>query len=300
MSVRTPILFCIFNRPKLTEQVFAQIAYAQPQQLYVISDGPRDEEEAAVVKQTREILNRVDWNCEVITHFSEVNLGCAQRMASGIEWAFEQSDELIILEDDCLPSNTFFSYCDQLLERYRDDPRIGMISGDNFQPNPTSNNSYYFSRWPHIWGWASWKRAWQYFELNVPPQLDPNVVAQFESAEEAAFWESAFGQIQRGELDTWDFSWTYSFWRENLLAILPERNLVSNLGFGVSATHTVDANSKLANLKRFEIETLHHPERVERNVSADRYTWEKIMAPPKPVPAISKKRRWYQSFLKTG
>ena len=244
MSLETPIALCIFNRPELTARVFEAIRCAGPKQLLVIADGPRENQpgDAEVVEQTRKILDRIDWPCEVKTNFSPTNLGCRVRMATGLTWAFEQAEELIILEDDCLPDPTFFSFAQSLLNRYRDVPQIMMISGDNFQPGPTSNNSYYFSRWAHIWGWASWRRAWNHFDLEIQSwpetKISGSLAEQVDSPAEYQYWANVFDQVHQGQIDTWDFSWAYALWKQNGLAILPELNLVTNLGFSDSATHT--------------------------------------------------------------
>ena len=158
-----PVAFIIFNRPDTTERVFAEIANAKPPKLLVIGDGPRTGRpgEAEKVAATRAIIQRVDWDCKVLTNFSEVNLGCKKRVSSGIDWVFEQVEEAIILEDDCLPDITFFRFCQEMLERYRGDQRIGMISGDNFQfGRRYGDDSYYFSKYVHIWGWATWRDRW--------------------------------------------------------------------------------------------------------------------------------------------
>lgn len=310
MSLETPVAFCIFNRPQLTARVFAAIRLAGPKQLLVIADGPRDDRpgEQEAVAQTREILNRIDWPCEVKTNFSSTNLGCKTRMATGLTWAFEQAEELIVLEDDCLPDPTFFSFTQSLLRRYRDTPQIMMISGDNFQPGPTSDNSYYFSRWAHIWGWASWRRAWNHYDPGIDSwptdKVNGSLAQQVDSPAEYQYWSSVFDQVHQGQIDTWDFSWAYALWKQNGLAILPEQNLVTNLGFGDSATHTIDAHSKLANLPSHRIDHIVHPTDIQRNVAADLYTWENIMAPLKTdaeqsTQAAHQNLNWHQRLLRS-
>jgi hypothetical protein len=160
--VNTPIAFFIFNRPDTTARVFEAIRQAQPSKLLVVADGPRSTRpgEAEKCAATRAIIDQVDWECEVLTNYSDVNLGCRHRVSSGLDWVFEQVEEAIILEDDCLPHPTFFRFCEELLEWYRHDHRIVAISGDNFQNGHQSGEfSYYFSRYVHIWGWATWRRG---------------------------------------------------------------------------------------------------------------------------------------------
>ncbi|MEM7785582.1 MAG: glycosyltransferase family 2 protein [Planctomycetota bacterium] len=298
MGFPTPILFCIYNRPDLTAQVFEVIRRIRPQHLLVLADGPKqDPRDRERVNQTRQIIQKIDWDCRLITHFADKNLGCAVRMASGISWAFEQFEELIILEDDCLPDLTFFPYCQHLLERYRNNSQVMMISGDNFQPKPVSSDSYYFSKWPHIWGWASWRRAWKHFDLEISDW--PNWKNRSDLSElccghnELKHWEQVFDQTHRGEIDTWDFSWTYSCWRNQGATILPQRNLVRNIGFGADATHTVDSESQLASLKTFPMGKLVHPQTIEIHKKADYYTWESVFANNHNSHSPDVKQNWW-------
>ncbi len=173
MSLETPVAFIIFKRHDLTERVFQAIREAKPKKLLVIADGPRFPEEAAKCQKTRDIIQQVDWDCEVLKNYSEVNLGCRQRISSGLDWVFSQVEEAIILEDDCVPAPSFFSFCQTLLDYYRDDNRIMVISGDNFQDGQSRTDySYYFSRYNHCWGWATWHRAWQYWDFNKNKWLE--------------------------------------------------------------------------------------------------------------------------------
>lgn len=286
MSLRTPILFCIFNRPTETERVFAAIRQQRPATLLVVQDGPRSQNghDAAQIAAARKVLDAIDWPCELRTHFAETNLGCKRRMASGISWGFEQFEQLIILEDDCLPSQSFFGFCETLLDRFADDERVTMISGDNFQLRPRSTDSYYFSKWAHIWGWASWRRAWNCMDADLaswPAEKGKSWLPELCCDEaETAHWTELFDRQAAGAIDTWDFPWMYSCWRHGGLAAIPNRNLVTNIGFGPGATHTTDATSRLSNLPRREFGQLWHPENVSRHLEADAFTWEVIFKPP--------------------
>lgn len=303
MPTETPIAFCFFNRPDVTRRVFEAIRNAKPRRLLLIGDGPRANyaDDYRLVSETRAVVEQVDWDCEVQTNYSEANLGCAKRMASGLTWAFEQSEELIVLEDDCLPDPSFFGYCESLLERYRDEEQVMMISGDNFQAQRWSENSYYFSRWPHIWGWASWRRTWQHFDLGIEswPSAKRNgsLKDAFSGPEEEVFWSQILDQVHRGEIDTWDYSLAYACWINKGLTILPETNLVSNLGFGDSATHTTDPMSRLANLQAHPIGELIHPSEVTVNRAADDYTWHNIIAPPSEPDLPKQKKKWYRRLF---
>ena len=286
--LQTPVAFIIFNRPDTTERVFAEIAKAKPPKLLVVGDGPRESrsEEADKVAATRAIIKRVDWDCEVLTNFSEVNMGCKRRVSSGIDWVFEQVEEAIFLEDDGLPNPTFFRFCQELLEGYRHDQRIGMISGDNFQFGRRRNgDSYYFSKYVHIWGWASWRDRWVgNYDVTMArwPQIrNEGLLANMVgNGREAAYWHKIFERVHRGEIDTWDYQWVFANWMGARLSITPAVNLISNIGFGRDATHTT-GGSDLANLGLAPISfPLIHPLGVFRNDHADKFEYHKCFRVP--------------------
>ena len=283
-KLTTPVAFFIFNRPDSTEKVFHEIAKAKPAKLFVIGDGPGANHtgEYKRVADTREIICRVDWDCEVITNFSESNLGCKERVSSGIDWVFEQVEEAIFLEDDCLPAPTFFRFCQELLYCYRHDQRIGMISGDSFQfGNHRNDDSYYFSKYVHVWGWASWRDRWvESYDVNMtkwPRIRDEGWLADIVGdTSEASYWQTIFERVHRDEIDTWDYQWVFANWVEGRLSITPAVNLISNIGFGENATHT-KWRSVFSDMKAEEISfPLKHPLFMVRNATADFYT-AKIM-----------------------
>jgi hypothetical protein len=277
MNLRAPVAFIIFNRPETTKKVFEAIRKAQPSILYVIADGPRENKDGEIEKfnETRKIIDCVDWTCKIIKNFSEVNLGCKNRLSSGINWVFEQTDEAIFLEDDCLPSQAFFSFCDELLERYRNDNRIMNISGINLQLGKnTTEFDYYFSRYVHVWGWASWKRAWKYYDLNMSQwnmAKRKNLLEDyFDNNRAKRHWYKEFQKTYAGEIDTWDYQWVFACWIEKGLSIIPSKNLVSNIGFSEEAVHTKDFLSEWANIPAEEILfPLNHPIEILRNKEAD-------------------------------
>lgn len=276
-TLNTPIVFIIFNRPDKAQKTFEAIAKAKPKKLFVIADGARTHKagEKEICDITRAIIDQVDWDCEVLKNFSEVNMGCKLRLSSGLDWVFNTVPEAIILEDDCLPAPSFFQYCDELLARYRDDNRIGMISGCNFQEGiQRGDGDYYFSRFCHIWGWATWARAWKKYDVNVSSW--PELKAQdwlgslgFKGAEQK-HWDVEFDRVHSKTLDTWDHQWTMTCWKNEMLAIMPNVNLISNIGFGAGATHTtgpsIHADMKTANLQF----PLKHPTEVKRDIAADK------------------------------
>ncbi len=283
-QLTTPVAFIIFNRPDTTERVFAEIAKAKPPKLLVVGDGARisREGEAAKVAATRAIIDRVDWPCEVLTNFSETNLGCKQRVSSGLDWVFEQVEEAIILEDDCLPHPTFFRFCQELLEKYRDDQRVGMISGDNFQFGQTRNHdSYYFSKHVHIWGWATWRDKWQHsydVELKKWPLVREGNWLQDMLGGRAKVrkWTKIFEDVYSGKIDTWDYQWVFANLVQGRVNVMPNVNLISNIGFGrADATHTLE-QSDVADIPTCSmIFPLAHPCLIVANQVADDFKYRK-------------------------
>ena len=253
-QLKTPVAFIIFNRPETTKRVFTEIAKTRPPKLLVIADGPRadhpdDAEKCAAV---RTIIDGVDWDCELLKNYSDVNLGCKHRVSSGLDWVFDTVEEAIILEDDCLPHPTFFRFCEEMLEKYRDDQRIAMISGDNFQfGRKRTEYSYYFSRYPHIWGWASWSRVWNNYDVDMkiwPEIRDGGWLKDMLGARKSVwYWKYIFENVYQGKVDTWDYQWTFACWIQSALTIIPNVNLVSNIGFGSKAMHT-KAKDKFAEM----------------------------------------------------
>ena len=280
-----PVVFIIFNRPDLTERVFEAIAKAKPKRLLVIADGPRFPEEAEKCQKARAVIKKVDWDCKVDKDYSDMNLGLERRVSTGLDWAFNRVSEAIILEDDCVPHPTFFRFCQELLERFRNDRRIMVISGQNLQfGNNHTNYSYYFSRYNHCWGWASWRRAWQLFDFDM--KLWPEIrdgqffTKMFSNAYDASYWTNIFQSLYDGRLNSWAYRWTLTCWINSGLTILPSVNLISNIGFGIGASNTADANSFLANMPTNGLEfPLKHPPFVIRNFDADEYTQSNIYNP---------------------
>lgn len=289
-QLTTPVAFIIFNRPDATERVFAEIARAKPPKLLVVADGARLDRpgELEKVAATRAILDRIDWDCEVLTNFSEVNLGCRRRVSSGIDWVFEQVEEAIILEDDCLPHPTFFKFCEELLDRYRHDQRISQINGINFQfGHRVNDDSYYFSNNCHIWGWASWRDRWQDtydVELKSWPRIrnEGRVADWFCSSTEQKHWTNIFEKIYQGKVDTWDYQWFFACRFNGRLSVLPNVNLISNIGFGPGATHTTESGV-LSNMPIEEIHfPLQHPHGLFANQTLDQRYFNRLFKVPLP------------------
>jgi hypothetical protein len=274
------VLFLVFNRPHTTAQVMAAIRAARPARLYVAADGPREGHhgEPERCAEARRIATEVDWPCQVRTLFRDTNLGCRVGVSTAIDWFFEYEEEGIILEDDCVPSQSFFPYCAELLDRYRDDQRIMCISGDSFQnERPITPYSYYFSRYNHVWGWATWRRAWQLYDPRMEgwTKHTKRPLLEYWGEDDPGFvqyWTDIFDHVAAQKIDTWDYQWTFCCWAYRGLTCLPARNLVTNIGFGPDATHT-QALHRSAHLRREEIEfPLRHPVIVMRDLRADRFT----------------------------
>lgn len=274
-----PICLIIFNRPETTAQVFAQIAHAKPSVLLVVADGPRSDRpgEAERCAAARAIVDRVDWKCDVLTHFAESNMGCRARVSSGITWAFEQVDEAIVLEDDCVAHPTFFPFCEELLERYREDERVMMIAGANLQFGRCRGAySYYFSHYSHVWGWATWRRAWRHYDVDMAlwptMQSEDRLLSILCDRKAAAAWSTSFQALHEKRIDTWDGQWQFTLWAQNGLAIVPNVNLVSNIGFAADATHTTSPTSRQANMHAEGLAfPLRHPPYMIRHRDADAY-----------------------------
>ena len=272
-TLDVPILFLIFNRPDTTKTVFSQIKKFRPKRFFIAADGPRAGMEGELEKcvEARSIINDIDWECDLKTLFREKNLGCKVAISSAINWYFDNVEEGIIIEDDCLPSSSFFNFCKELLLKYRDDPRIMSISGTNVLKEWISaSRSYFFSHYGGIWGWASWRRAWALYDVNMSywnrRSSRKKIKDQLADKEQ---WEAIvkiFNQVAAGKVNTWDFQWVFTIMLNSGLSIIPSKNLVSNIGWQVNATHTNADNEYFSNLTSYEIE---FPLKENNDVVAD-------------------------------
>jgi hypothetical protein len=280
--MNTPVALMIFNRPETTRAVFREIARAKPPRLLVVADGPRPGRpaEADRCAEARAVIEQIDWDCIVTTDFSEENLGCRRRVSSGLDWIFTQVESCIILEDDCMPHPDFFSFCETLLEQYRDDERVMAIGGDNFSPGRRwGEGSYYFSRYSHIWGWATWRRAWRHYDVSMAGYrgvTEATLAASGMDAAERRHWAALFEATQAGAIDTWDYQWQYAIMQRHGLTIVPNVNLVSNIGFGPEATHTKTAGDPVSALPVQAIGMLRHPKGIRWDAAADRYVFRRL------------------------
>lgn len=280
----TPIAFVTFNRPDSAARSFESIRRARPDTLFLVSDGPRADRdgEADLVQQTRRIGEQVDWSCDVHTLYAEENLGCARRISSAVSEAFETVDRLIVLEDDCIAHQDFYPYCDTLLERYANDQRVMAVSGNNFQRGQRrGESSYYFSVFPHCWGWATWRRAWQHFDLSLqdwPSFRDDGFLGNIcPESYQQDYWTRIFNDCFAGRTDSWAYPWTCCCWMNQGLTALPNVNLVSNIGFNEAATHT-RKRSNVSEMTTEPLGTLSHPRRVVRHFEADQFSERTIFS----------------------
>ena len=279
--MRTPVLFMVFNRPEPSARVFEAIARAKPSKLLVLADGPREGRsgEREQCEAVRRIVDRVDWDCEVLRNYSDVNLGCGRRVSSGLEWAFEECPELIILEDDTVPHPSFFRFCEEMLARYRDDERVMHISGNQLRSEQLRDveHSYYFSQYDHIWGWATWRRAFRHYDFEMkhwPTLRETSWLADlFDDEPSALWWRSYLDVVHKADrslYDSWDAQWAYTLWVQHGLSVTPTVNMVTNIGWGADATHTNSSDNPLGQLPLEEMTfPLAHPSHMVVNREAD-------------------------------
>jgi hypothetical protein len=317
-GLTTPVAFIIFNRPERAAEVFAAIRAARPPQLFVIADGPRRDpgSDAAKCAAARMIVEHVDWPCQVCRRFADENIGLRRNISEGLDWVFDQTERAIILEDDCLPDPTFFPFCEQLLERYSQDRELAAIGGTNLDPihtAPLNGESYYFSRFCHVWGWATWRRAWELCDHQMrewPAVRRTDWLWQkCEGGTAQNFWrrhfDDSYSNRQDG-LSTWDVPWLFSCWQHGMLSIVPRNKLVSNIGFGGAATHT-KSQTRAAHLPATAMEfPLRHPSHKTVNAAADRHIQENFfegittaqrlywkLRLPLPIWLVRRVMRWF-------
>lgn len=277
----TPVVLIIFNRPHLTEQVFPRIKAAQPRQLFVIADGPRSDMPADIetCRLARQITETIDWDCDVQCNYAETNLGCRERVTSGLDWVFSQVDRAIILEDDCVPDPTFFPFCQHLLQRYSHDERVAAITGNNFQDGQwRGQGSYYFSKYFHCWGWATWRRAWQAMDLSnrfcTQALRSSALDAIWDSPQEQYYWTTTFHTaLNSSNVSSWAYPWLLNCWVNHQMTIIPNHNLVTNLGFMPDSTHTTSDHAA-SSLASQPLNVLNHPLKMDREQVADQYTFK--------------------------
>lgn len=271
-----PLAIIIFNRPLETERLISALRALAPKKIFVIADGPRPDRkgEAEKCKTTRDVLKLIDWPCDIETNFSDTNLGCKERVVSGLDWVFTKTDRAIVLEDDCIPSPSFIPYCEELLEFYKDSTDVGVISGSTLDSMQfESSASYFFSNYPRVWGWATWSRTWKLYDKNIeqwPSMRGSRFLSEYVHTRSGLrHWKAAFNGVHRNIIDTWDYQLVFCLWKNGLKAIAPDKNMISNIGFGPDATHTLNPLSAASEMPTFTIELpLTHP--MNKSVTKER------------------------------
>ena len=235
---QTPVVLFIFNRQTFTQSVIDILSRIKPTKLFVIADGPKStmDSEILLCNMTRQLIDTIDWKCDLIKKFADTNIGCRNSIPSGLDFVFSHVEECIILEDDCLPELSFFKFCEELLEKYRENETIMSISGHRTDgPNEFGSESYYFSKYPNIWGWATWKNRWVKYDLRMRqwPELKDKLwlTSILNTKVAQAYWTRIFDSMLN-DLDTWDYAWVYTNWLHNGLTIRPKVNMISNIGLG--------------------------------------------------------------------
>jgi hypothetical protein len=263
-----PVLLIVFNRPDLTQEVFNKIKQVKPDQLFIAADGPRINRSDDVIKcnESRKIVEQIDWECDLKLLFREENLGCKIAVSSAITWFFENVEAGIILEDDCVPDISFFSFCAELLEKYKDDERIMQINGTNLLGKVRIKESYFFSNYVLPWGWATWRRAWKKYDIEMIGldnfKRSGQIKELVSSKSEAEHWLGIFEHVKIEKVDTWDHQWHFACWYNNGISITPKCNLISNIGFRIDATHTKINKSIFSSMKTIPINFTIHPQNI--------------------------------------
>jgi hypothetical protein len=295
--MKSPVLFIVFNRPETTKEVFKAIAQARPDKLYVAADGPRSTKsgEKELCELTRKIATSVDWPCQLITRFQETNLGCKYGVSSAIDWFFENEEEGIILEDDVLPHESFFKYCDLALDFYRDDERVMMVTGTNHFSNVGYENPTFFSQHFTIWGWASWRRAWKYYDVKMAEWQKEDIKKKFKYQFGGSYiwrhFRDTFDSLDSTYVDTWDIQWVFACLNNSGLCLTPKVNLISNIGvFGTHGNGLTDAHF----MKSMEISV--SKEELRKVTVSVNANYDLKIHESKTIPA--QRRRLFTDFLK--
>ena len=238
MGYKIPVLFVIFKRKDTSLKSFEQIKKVRPEHLYIACDGPRPhvEGEADMVEATRKaVLDAIDWECEVHTNFQKANLGCGMGVYTAINWLFENEERGIIIEDDCVMRDSFFPFVEEMLERYADDTRIGLVDGANYLEHVDIPDSYVFSRYKSTNGWASWRRAWRLMDMDMSwrgTKYELSVIKNMGyKSKDVRYWKYRLKAVDLNDVSAWDWQWYFTLAANNMLGITPKYNLTTNIGF---------------------------------------------------------------------
>lgn len=271
----SPVTLFVYNRPEKTRETMNQVAQLEPSTMLIVADGPRPSvpDDSKRVDRTREVVEEgIDWDCNLLRNYAKENLGIHDRFVSGLEWVFDRVPESIILEDDCVPSQSFFRFCDVMLDRFRDDERVMDITGHNVIGEWKSDRQdYHFSNYGSIWGWATWRRAWELYDPEMNSWRENEVRERLRDViadkRQANYLEYLYDKVSEGEIETWDYQWRFSRQINSAYSIVSSKNLVTNIGFDDEATHTRDSNSAFGGNPRYELD---FPLRINEFVAVDR------------------------------
>ena len=275
--MNSAVLFLTYRRFNTAEKVFESIRQAKPPRLYFASNAPNPDNagEEQRVAEVRALIERIDWPCKLYTLFRDKHLSVKYSIPSAIDWFFETEEMGIILEDDCLPSKSFYYFCDKLLERYKFDMRIWHITGDNFQDGIKRGGSdYYFSNYAHVWGWATWKSRWINYDIELSNINPVNKIQALFSKKEFNYWHRIFKLTKENKINTWDYQWLFTIWSNDAFSVIPNKNLVSNIGYGIDAEHTLFVD-KFSNMDRFELFKTNFENDIIVCKAADQHTFNK-------------------------
>jgi hypothetical protein len=297
-----PVVVIVFNRPGCTSSVLESLARFKPDPLFVVGDGPRPgrPEDVENVRTVRGLFDRLPWRCEVVRSMSDENMGCRKRVSSGLDWVFGQVEQAAILEDDIVPGESFLPFCEELLDRYRGDARVGSISATDFAAGGHRfQASYAFSRYNLFWGWATWRRAWRAYDDSLGGMasgdascLDDVLRRTFTRWRERVYWRAVLRKVAAEEIDSWGYRWLFSCWKSGMLGVQPAASLVTNIGTGADATHTRSGiyGIKAAAPMRFP---LVHPAAVKADRHLDRRIEDRLYSK-----SVAARAAWLWSRLR--
>lgn len=282
-ELTTPVALIIFNRPDKTKKVFEEIRKVKPAELFIIADGPREgnNDDKHLCLETKDIVEKIDWDCKVHKDYSNNNIGLRKRVSTGLNWVFEHTEEAIILEDDCVPHPSFFRFCEELLDYYRNEEKIMAIAGTNFiSLQKPEHNSYFFSAFVNVWGWASWRRAWINYDdkINDWPNLSKGdfLLKILQNEKSVKYWNTILQEVYEEKINSWAYRWLFSCWQNDGLIIIPAVNSVTNIGFGKEATNTKGPGKRSAvNPSNEIVFPLKHPKNIERDEDTDKLITKK-------------------------
>ena len=273
-----PILFLTYNRPQHTKKSLKSILKIKPKKIYISNDGPKNNDlDKKKVKKVRECLNNISKKIKVRKKINNFNIGCKKANSTAIDWFFSHEREGIILEDDCIASQNFFFFCQMMLKKNKNNKNIFCASGSNFQNKKITNHSYYFSKYNHCWGWATWRNKWKKNDVKIKfwPKLSKTYDWNnfHKTKTEKKYWDIIFNKVYNNRIDSWAYPWMLSVWKNKGITIIPQINLVDNIGQGIDGTHSYFSKYKKKKKREMNLKKLSHPKKIKINVDADQFVF---------------------------